>query len=102
MQECTVTYHAFDGSTFKSEKECIEHNNLPRIYVVYSSYGLYKRVIDIYVSEQDAVNFCNKIDRDYEVEPTVINLPNHKPHSVQTSLTNTSTKKHWWDIFKKG
>ncbi len=98
--KCKITYHAFDGTTFKTEEECIAHNQLPRIYTV-EYISIYSVIKKAFVSEQDAINYCTECGDSYHVKSMTINLPKHRQQSVQSSITNNDTSSKWWNIFTK-
>ena len=99
--DCTVKYYAFDRKEFKTEKECIEHNNKPRVYVIRElgmrGYG----PEEIYVHKKTAEMACKRMSnqwRRFAVEAKVINVETQL-ETVGEKLTNTP-KENWWDIFK--
>ena len=101
--ECTVKYYAFDKTVFKTEKECIKYNELPRVYIVESSYCGHRSDIEVFVHKEMAEIRCTKLKKSsmmyhYEVKATVIHTGVFVK-TVQEKVTNTPSKK-WYDIFK--
>lgn len=92
--ECTVIYYAFDRKDFKTEKECLAYNALPRIYIV--EWGIFGSIETVFVSEEDAKDFCKEGALDYTIKAIPIFLPKHREKTIQTQVTNTDTKNHWW------